>query len=46
MQMIVSYADLQLTFARNMVLLGVMVGVLARLAELDKPTQAVRRVLG
>jgi len=43
MQMTVSYADLQLTFPRNMVLLGVMVGVLARLAQLDDPGQGVRR---
>jgi O-Antigen ligase len=43
MQTIVSYADLQLTFARNMVLLGVMVGVLARLSQLDDPVREVRR---
>jgi hypothetical protein len=42
MQMIVSYADLQLTFARNMVLLGVMVGVLSRLVDLDEASPAVR----
>ncbi len=35
MQLVVSYVDLQLTFARNMVFLGVLVGILARLADLD-----------
>lgn len=34
-QMIVSYVDLQLTYARNMIFLGVLVGVLARLVSLD-----------
>jgi O-antigen ligase len=45
MQMVVSYVDLQLTFARNMVLLGVMVGVLARLVQLDQPRRVVNRAL-
>lgn len=35
MQLIVSYVDLQLTFARNMVFLGVLIGILARLAPLE-----------
>jgi hypothetical protein len=36
MQLVVSYVDLQLTFARNMVFLGILVGVLARLSSLDE----------
>lgn len=43
MQMVVSYVDLQLTFARNMVLLGTMVGILASLVRLDQPPREVRR---
>jgi len=35
MQMIVSSVDLQLTYARNMVFLGVLVGILAALPRLD-----------
>ena len=36
MQVVVSYVDLQLTYARNMVFLGVLVGILARLPALDE----------
>ncbi len=39
MQVVVSYADLQMTFYRNMIYLGVMLGVLVRLDVLD-PTLA------
>jgi hypothetical protein len=35
MQIIVSYVDLQLTYARNMVFLGVLIAVLSRLPELE-----------
>lgn len=35
MQVVVSYVDLQLTFARNMVFLGVLVAILARLSALE-----------
>ncbi len=42
MQLVVSYADLQLTFVRNMTFLGVLVGVLARLDSLypEEPAHA------
>jgi O-antigen ligase len=36
MQVIIAYADLQLTFYRNMVYLGVMLGVLVRLEALER----------
>lgn len=36
MQIVVSYVDLQLTYARNMVFLGILVGILARLPALDR----------
>jgi len=36
MQVIVSFVDLQLTYARNMVFLGVLVGILAALPSLAK----------
>ena len=36
MQVIIAYADLQLTFYRNMIYLGVMLGVLVRLEALDE----------
>lgn len=36
MQVIVSFVDLQLTYARNMVLLGVLVGILSALPSLQK----------
>jgi O-antigen ligase len=36
MQVIIAYADLQLTFYRNMVYLGVMLGVLVRLEFLEQ----------
>lgn len=36
MQIVVSSVDLQLTYARNMVFLGVLVGILARLPALDE----------
>jgi hypothetical protein len=35
MQIIVSYVDLQLTYARNMVFLGVLIAILSRLPELE-----------
>jgi len=35
MQIVVSYVDLQLTYARNMVFLGVLIGILCRLPALD-----------
>jgi hypothetical protein len=36
MQIIVSYVDLQLTYARNMVFLGVLIAILSRLPELEE----------
>jgi hypothetical protein len=45
MQMTVSFVDLQLTYARNMVFLGVLVGILSRLpalAQTDRPTKPCR----
>ena len=41
MQVIIAYADLQLTFYRNMVYLGVMLGVLVRLEALDPVLRAL-----
>ncbi len=35
MRVVIAYADLQLTFYRNMVYLGLMLGVLMRLDVLD-----------
>ncbi|HUS14112.1 MAG TPA: O-antigen ligase family protein [Chloroflexia bacterium] len=35
MQVVIAYADLQLTFYRNMVYLGIMLGILMRLDALD-----------
>lgn len=43
MQMIVAYVDLQLTYARNMVFLGVLVGMLACLPALDDRESADAR---
>jgi hypothetical protein len=40
MQIVVSYVDLQLTYARNMVFLGVLVGVLMRLVALSEEEAA------
>lgn len=44
MQVVVSYVDLQLTFARNMVFLGVLVGVLGRLAAIEEVGRADARL--
>ncbi len=41
MQIVVSYADLQLTFYRNMVYLGTFVAILLRLEDLDQDGQSV-----
>jgi hypothetical protein len=35
MQVVIAYADLQLTFYRNMIYLGVMLGILMRLDRID-----------
>lgn len=43
MQLIVAFVDLQLTYARNMVFLGVLVGVLAVIPVLDARRTAVAR---
>ena len=37
MQIVIAYADLQLTFYRNMIYLGIMLGLLVRLEALDAP---------
>ncbi len=41
MQIIIAYADLQLTFYRNMIYLGVMLGILVRLEALELIKNAV-----
>jgi len=43
MQLVVSYVDMQLTYARNMVFLGTLVGLLSRLPALDGAAQLLRR---
>jgi O-antigen ligase len=44
MQVIIAYADLQLTFYRNMIYLGIMLGVLVRLEALDGVASSEPRV--
>jgi O-antigen ligase len=46
MQVVIAYADLQLTFYRNMVYMGLMLGLLMRLDVLDPTLARLQRAAG